>query len=308
MNVIVFTKGRGSSRQLNLKSPKFLIAGLFAVTVVAGAVFAGGAAFALKTMQVDPDVRVVELESELDARTAELADARREAQENMSALAVRLGRMQAHVIRLDALGRRLTEMAGMQDGEFNFDVPPPQGGPLLSDSAVQMDTAELHDSLSLLNLTLGDREGQLGVLENLLLSRNLQDEVYPRGRPVESGWLSSYFGTRVDPFTGKRARHGGVDFAGKEGASIIAVAAGVVSWSGDRYGYGNLVEVNHGNGYATRYAHNKVNLVAVGDKVEKGQVIALMGATGRATGPNLHFEVLENGRAVNPIKFIRGQE
>ena len=308
MNVIVFTKGRGSSRQLNLFSPKFLLAGLTVLALGAGAVFVGGAAFALKTMQVDPDVRVVELQQELDARTAELTEARREAQENMSALAVRLGRMQAHVIRLDALGRRLTEMAGMQDGEFNFDVPPPQGGPLLTDSPVQMDDAELHDSLDLLNLTLGDREGQLNVLENLLLSRNLQDEVYPRGRPVESGWLSSYFGTRVDPFTGKRARHGGVDFAGKEGASVIAVGAGVVSWSGDRYGYGNLVEVNHGNGYATRYAHNKVNLVAVGDKVEKGQVIALMGATGRATGPNLHFEVLENGRAVNPIKFIRGQE
>ena len=117
--------------------------------------------------------------------------------------------------------------------------------------------------------------------------------------------MSSYFGRRTDPFTGKPANHQGVDFAGKSGAEIIAVADGVVTWSSDRYGFGNLVEINHGNGYSTRYAHNAENLVAVGEEVRKGQTVALMGETGRATGPNLHFEVLKNGQRVNPVTFIR---
>ncbi|MBT8094237.1 MAG: M23 family metallopeptidase, partial [Gammaproteobacteria bacterium] len=115
----------------------------------------------------------------------------------------------------------------------------------------------------------------------------------------------SYFGKRTDPFTGKPANHTGIDFAGKHGDEIVAVADGVVTWSGDRYGYGIMVEINHGNGYATRYAHNSENLVSVGDEVRKGQVVALMGETGRATGPNLHFEVLQGGRRVNPVNFIR---
>ena len=122
---------------------------------------------------------------------------------------------------------------------------------------------------------------------------------------MSSGGISSYFGQRTDPFTGKPANHTGIDFAGKMGAEITAVADGVVTWSGDRYGYGIMVEVNHGNGYSTRYAHNSENLVQVGDEVKKGQVVGLMGRTGRATGPNLHFEVLKNGRRVNPVTFIR---
>jgi len=156
-----------------------------------------------------------------------------------------------------------------------------------------------------LGTQLDDREAQLGVLQNVLSNQNLSDRVYPKGRPVLSGYMSSYFGRRTDPFTGKPANHQGVDFAGKAGAEIIAVADGVVTWSSDRYGFGNLVEINHGNGYSTRYAHNEENLVAVGEEVRKGQTVALMGDTGRATGPNLHFEVLRNGQRVNPANFIR---
>ncbi|MEX1265589.1 MAG: M23 family metallopeptidase, partial [Woeseia sp.] len=152
---------------------------------------------------------------------------------------------------------------------------------------------------------LDSREAQLGVLESVLLTQNLSDRVRPQGRPVKTGWMSSYFGRRTDPFTGKPATHRGVDFAGKAGAEIVAVADGVVTWSSPRYGYGELVEINHGNGYATRYAHNSENLVAVGEEVRKGQTVALMGETGRATGPNLHFEVLHRGQRVNPVTFIR---
>jgi murein DD-endopeptidase MepM/ murein hydrolase activator NlpD len=152
---------------------------------------------------------------------------------------------------------------------------------------------------------LSNREAQLAVLESMIMNQNLNDRVYPQGRPVKSGWMSSYFGKRTDPFTGKAANHRGVDFAGKSGSEVIAVADGVVTWSSSRYGYGQLVEINHGNGYSTRYAHNSENLVSVGDEVRKGQTVALMGDTGRATGPNLHFEVLKEGRRVNPVKFIR---
>jgi murein DD-endopeptidase MepM/ murein hydrolase activator NlpD len=159
--------------------------------------------------------------------------------------------------------------------------------------------------MNLLGEQLSNREAQLGVLESVLMNQNLKDRVYPQGRPVSAGWISSYFGKRTDPFTGKAAIHTGIDFAGKSGAEIAAVADGIVTWSADRYGYGLMVELNHGSGYSTRYAHNLQNLVSVGDEVKKGQIVALMGKTGRATGPNLHFEVLHNGSRVNPVKFIR---
>jgi murein DD-endopeptidase MepM/ murein hydrolase activator NlpD len=137
------------------------------------------------------------------------------------------------------------------------------------------------------------------------MNQQLVARVSPQGSPVEGGWMSSYYGRRTDPFTGKPANHKGVDFAGKAGASVFAVADGVVTWSSKRYGYGELVEINHGNGYSTRYAHNSENLVAVGDEVSKGETVALMGDTGRATGPNLHFEVLHQGKQVNPVNFVR---
>ena len=214
--------------------------------------------------------------------------------------------MNARIIRLDALGRRLTDMADLEDGEFDFDSEPALGGPeepMPTGSNVAV--PELVESMATLNEQLDNREAQLGVLESMLAGQNLNDRVYPQGRPVGSGWISSYFGKRTDPFTGKPANHTGIDFAGKFGDPVTAVADGVVTWSADRYGYGVLVEINHGNGYSTRYAHNSENLVAVGDEVKKGQVVARMGETGRATGPNLHFEVLKNGRRVNPVNFIR---
>lgn len=123
-------------------------------------------------------------------------------------------------------------------------------------------------------------------------------------RPVVGGWVSSHYGKRADPFTGDPAMHRGLDFAGPVNSVILAVAPGVVTWSGPLRGYGNLIEIDHGNGWVTRYGHNASNYVSLGDYVKPGQTIALMGATGRATGTHLHFEVLYQGRHMNPARFV----
>lgn len=138
----------------------------------------------------------------------------------------------------------------------------------------------------------------------MILTRELKEEIHPEGRPVTTGYISSYFGERADPFDGREAFHKGVDFAGNLGSDVVAVAAGVVTWAGERSGYGKLIEINHGDGFTTRYAHNERALVSVGQTVKRGESIALMGSTGHSTGPHVHFEVLKNGRQVNPLSFI----
>jgi murein DD-endopeptidase MepM/ murein hydrolase activator NlpD len=306
MNVVFFGKGFGKPRQLSLTGP---IAGLAAgavALVVMAAGFGGGYLYSSHTGSGVSTSTLSELTGELDAQREYIAEIRQGNEDTLDALAIRIAQMNARMIRLDAVGRRLTEMAEIDPDEFNFDSDPALGGPeepMAAGSNVAV--PEVLDAMTSLGYQLTNREAKLDVLESVLMNQNLSARVYPQGRPVKSGWLSSYFGKRTDPFTGKPANHTGIDFAGKHGDEIVAVADGVVTWSGDRYGYGVMVEINHGNGYSTRYAHNSENLVAVGDEVRKGQVVALMGKTGRATGPNLHFEVLRNGSRVNPVNFIR---
>ncbi len=306
MNVVIFGKGFGKPRQLSLSGPiaGFAAGAVALVVMVAG--FAGGYAYSSSTGSGVSTAELSELTGALDVQRENIADIRQGNEDTLDALAIRIAQMNARMIRLDAVGRRLTEMADIDADEFNFDSDPALGGPeepMAAGSNVAV--PEVLDAMTTLNYQLANREAQLNVLESVLMNQNLSERVYPQGRPVKSGWLSSYFGKRTDPFTGKPANHTGIDFAGKHGDEIVAVADGVVTWSGDRYGYGVMVEITHGNGYATRYAHNSENLVVVGDEVKKGQVVALMGKTGRATGPNLHFEVLRNGSRVNPVSFIR---
>jgi murein DD-endopeptidase MepM/ murein hydrolase activator NlpD len=156
-----------------------------------------------------------------------------------------------------------------------------------------------------LSTQIKDRERQLGVLESLISTRNLSRQIVPGGRPVVQGWISSYFGQRADPFDGRQAYHRGIDFAAPEGSQVIAVASGIVTYSKERFGYGRTVEINHGNGYVTRYGHNQKLLVNVGDTIQKGDPIALIGSTGRSTGPHLHFEVLKEGRSIDPMSFVK---
>ncbi len=306
MNVVIFGKGFGKPRQVSLSGPVAGLAVLVIAAIVMGAGFLGGHWYSSANGSGVSTNELSELAGQLRVQRDDIQAIRQGNEDTLDALAIRIAQINARMIRLDAVGRRLTEMADIDDSEFNFDSEPALGGPeepMAAGSNVAV--PEVVEAMTALGYQLDNREAQLGVLESVLMNQNLKDRVYPQGRPVKSGWLSSYFGKRTDPFTGKPANHTGIDFAGKLGAEIVAVADGVVTWSGDRYGYGVMVEINHGNGYATRYAHNSENLVDVGDEVKKGQVVALMGETGRATGPNLHFEVLQNGRRVNPVKFIR---
>ena len=296
-------------RQISLSG---LSAGLLGVAVaglLTFAGFAGGFWYSSMTGSGVSSSELVGLTTELHDARDNIATIRQENEDTLDAMAIRIAQMNARIIRLDALGRRLTEMAELEEGEFDFDTPPALGGPeepVATGSNVAV--PEVVEAMQNLDTQLDDREAQLGVLESVIANQILKQRVYPQGRPVNSGWISSYFGKRTDPFTGKPANHTGIDFAGKSGADVVAVADGVVTWSSKRYGYGLMVEINHGNGYATRYAHNSENLVAVGEEVRKGQTVARMGDTGRATGPNLHFEVLQNGRRVNPVNFIRASK
>jgi murein DD-endopeptidase MepM/ murein hydrolase activator NlpD len=305
MNVIVFSKRLGRARQLELGSPRMLaMAATVTVTLFAGVLLAGfqlGRSNSLSS----PTAQVGEWSRKLEDQKRQVAEAKRDLQERLDTLAGRVGQMNAHVIRLDALGRRLTEMAHLDKGEFNFDTPPAVGGPEGLIEGAMIASPDLSSMLDDLNHQIKDRERQLSVLESLISTRNLNSQIVPGGRPVLQGWISSYFGQRADPFSGHQAIHRGVDFAAPAGSQVIAVASGVVTYSKERFGYGRTVEINHGNGYVTRYGHNQKVLVSVGDTIQKGQPIALIGSTGRSTGPHLHFEVLKEGRAVDPMRFVR---
>lgn len=226
-------------------------------------------------------------------------------QQQVTALTMKLAELQSQVLRLNALGDRLAEEAKIPENEFNLTELPPQGGPISQTQSSQKKTlAELLLAIEALENSVATEEKQLKLLESVSLGHHIENTSYLSGRPIKKGWLSSYFGTRKDPFTGRPAMHKGVDFAGKEGAEVIATAAGVVTWSGERYGYGQLVEIDHGKGLKTRYGHNKSLLVQVGDVVNKGQTIARMGSTGRSTGPHVHYEILRNNTQINPVKYV----
>jgi len=304
MNIILVGKRGNGTRTFKVSRGAVVLVSLLAFVVLPGLLVFGGYRMAQATAPSQGELLMSAWQQEMQAQREEVAEMRRQARENMDALALRLGELQAKMIRLDALGERLTEVADLDKGEFDFSSKPAVGGPEILSAKEAMPLPDFMASLESLSRQLDDRSEQLGLLETMLMSRNLQDEVFPAGRPIKRGWISSYFGMRTDPFTGRREHHKGMDFAGKAGSEVIAVGAGVVTWAGSRYGYGNLVEINHGNGYVTRYGHNETILVKVGDAVKKGQTLARMGSTGRSTGPHVHFEVRYKGKTVDPKKYI----
>lgn len=305
MNIILFTRRRGHLHQISLGQPLIALPVVLMVALVVSGIFGAGYQYAVSHGGASPDAQARAWEQRLAEQEAQIRQATREAEENVQALSIRLGQLQAQVVRLEALGERLTDMAGLESGEFDFARRPALGGPSEGEEDWDQYSAGFSEALEQLASRIDHREQQLGVLEDIMRTNSLQDQVMPTGRPVTEGWISSGFGVRTDPFTGRRTRHYGTDFAARHGTPVKAVADGVVTWSGERHGYGYLVEINHGNGYRTRYGHNSATHVAVGDKVSRGDVIADVGQTGRSTGPHLHFEVLHNGRTVDPIDFVR---
>ena len=304
MNVIFVGRRSGRVKQFDLRHPLIVGAAVLLVLGVVGGAFSIGVGLGSHHASATQIDQLGSWSADLMHQQAQIEELKRTLQEKVNALAMRVGQMNANVIRVNALGKRLTHMAKLDKGEFDFTNPPPLGGADSGADGQPVQIPNLSAMVDDLQTQLSSREQQLGVLENMILTRELNKQVYPEGRPVEDGWISSYFGRRADPFTGYSAVHKGLDFAGPEGTRVISVAAGLVTFAGQRAGFGEMVEINHGNGLATRYCHNERLLVKPGDMVRKGQELALMGSTGHSTGPHLHFEVLKNGAQVDPLRFI----
>lgn len=251
---------------------------------------------------IDPEYRV-EVESRVNDQAEQIVKTRDYVRQHMDVLGRRIGSLQAQVSRINAVEKRIAEVSGIDLGDFQFDQDPPIGG---SDASGVMDSEEvdIENAIVAIERELTLRESELSAVDFLLTQNSLESKQTPSGWPVKNGWVSSNFGNRMHPMTGKKEFHRGVDIPGKQGAGVLAVADGVVIRSEKNGNYGWLVEVDHGDDYITLYSHNSVNNVTVGETVIKGQVIAQIGSTGRSTGPHVHFEVKKNGRNINPIKYL----
>ena len=224
---------------------------------------------------------------------------------DVDALTRKLGELEAETYRVRALGSRLVKMAKLDPKEFNFDVEPGRGGSYpTAEIEVPSTASGLMKSISSLEKALSSQQGMMEGMSQVIQGRILDKEINPSAKPVSKGYISSPFGYRHDPFTGRSRLHKGIDFAAKTGTEIHSVAAGVVSFAGRKGGYGNAVEVSHGKGLVSRYGHLSKFKVKEGTLVKKGDLIALSGSTGRSTGPHLHLEILKDGKQIDPMKFI----
>ena len=307
MNIIIVSKFLRTPRKLCLREPRVAAALGAAVLLLVGLGAAGGYGGHV-LMAERAGAQIDGVREGIEQQRAAFEQARSDSQREINAMSVKLAELQAHATRLNALGARLTKIARLDDGEFNFDEAPAVGGPVARQGggSVEAPTGRaLGSSIDALAHQVSIQAQQLSLLESVLADRELDASMLPTGLPVRAGYASSGFGRRSDPFSGFNEFHKGVDFSGPRGSDVLTVADGVVQFSGRRNGYGNTVEIDHGNGYMTRYAHNAENIVAVGDRVKAGQMIAKMGSTGRSTGSHVHFEVWLDGRVVNPGQYLR---
>ncbi len=303
MNIIIVGKRHGQSKTYSLGPvARFLL--LSSMCVLPFAMGATGyfiAAHLADQGLLDP-IAAKAWEKDLDEQRQELQQIRQHADQELDGLTLRLAELQAKLLRIDALGERLIDVTKINGEEFDFSSVPAAGGPGTLGATYQ--APEIQSVLDKLASKIDRREQQLEVLDDLLIANKIKTDSFVAGRPIKRGWMSSRYGKRTDPFNGRLAWHAGVDFAGKQGSDVVAVASGIVTWASNRYGYGKLVEINHGNGYKTRYAHGHEIKVKLGDVVRKGDVIAAMGSSGRSTGPHVHFEVYKNGRTVDPAAYL----
>lgn len=305
--MISFRSDRCSRSTLDVSLTKAAgIAGLVIISIAALTLWVGFEFGGRYAERAGASNATADVQAMLAAERRLIADAKAEQRAHLDALAFKIAALQSHLIRLDALGERLVEVGNLDRDEFDFASQPPRGG---IDDALpgEQSSVALEADLGHLEQLLADRERKLQALERVLVDRGLMAEVTPSGRPVVKGWMSSGFGRRIDPFKGNKSFHRGVDFAGKRGSEVVAVASGVVTRSKRVSGYGNVIEIRHADGYSTLYAHNQENLVDKGEVVSKGQTIGLLGSTGRSSGPHVHFEVHKDGKIVDPLRYVRAR-
>ena len=302
MNIILVSNRLAKTRTISLGSGQIALMLIFLLVLMLGAAFA----MQYTLVRFAPEG----LNDQIRAMLTEVQNDEQQKQQiylqnSLDAMAVRVGQMQAQVQRLDALGARLTKLAGMKTSEFQFSEPPALGGPLVAFPKEKMSENGLNQQMDRLSHIVNDRSDKLTALRTLLLQNQLSRRLLPSIPPVHTGYYSSNFGWRIDPFTGANAMHEGVDFVANAGTPIYASAGGVVDYAGLDGSYGNMVEIDHGNNIVTRYAHASKVLVKVGQVVRRGQEIAEVGSTGRSTGNHLHFEVRYKGVAQNPVRFLQ---
>lgn len=244
----------------------------------------------------------------LAAQSEVVKNIKADTEKKLAAITMQMGEMRARLRRLDVLGERLAQSTNIDMEALNADTQAhyATGGPETSIlDAPSIPAADVMRDLERLIGELEQKQNQLTTLESVLMRQHISAESFVAGRPVDGGWLSSHFGVRKDPFNGAPTMHNGIDFANlADDAGVFATGAGVVTWAGERYGYGKLIEIDHGGGLKTRYGHCAELLVNEGDVVTRGQQIAKLGSTGRSTGPHVHYEVLRNGRHIDPSHYV----
>jgi len=284
-----------------------LLVAAFLVTALIGGAIWGGYQLGIKAgaTLASEGTEVLGFRRQIEQQRRELQNARHQARAHLDAMALRLGVMQAELLRMEALGEQLVKLGDLDPEEFDFDEPPPLGGLDSSADAVSMELPELLMEIDLVARSISDRTHKMELMQGLIMSGRIQEGMQPKGKPVEKGWISSNYGYRKDPFNGKKTFHRGVDIASKRGSPVHAVASGVVMKAGKKSGYGYYVEINHVDGLVTKYAHNSAIFVEPGDLVDKGDVIGQVGSSGRSTGPHVHFEITRNGKSINPSKYLK---
>lgn len=314
MKLIILDPRRGTSRTLPLPRRWYLLlAGLLVALPLSGAV--GGYLYSRATLE-DPLLTgevgretLGRWRDHLAAQKELVSRARESAEARLKALTIRMAEIQARVLRLDALGERLARKAHVGNEGFDFSEAPAVGGPVEAVSAQQalpFGQQDFQSALDDLMRHLDAREAELKVLEGLVIEGRLREENFLARNPVRTGYLSSTFGNRIDPFHGTVAFHKGIDYAGPPGSEVVATGAGIVLYADRHPAYGLMVEISHGEDISTLYAHAETLLVKAGDLVQEGQAVATLGSTGRSTGPHVHYEVRVAGVPVNPSRYVNG--
>ena len=302
MNIILVSDSLAKSRIVTISQSQIIMA--VCGFISAGFMFALGTYWV--TMKYAVDIQNPFIQSLISTLTQQKTQAaEKEMREQLNSLAVKLGELQARLMRLDAFGERLGKAAGIKAEEFRFSETPGRGGPTPSIAlSEEISFEDFESKIKAISRALDDRSDKLGVFDSVLMAGRLAAKAIPTTLPVETGYHSSNFGYRIDPFNGRQAFHTGVDFIAASGSEILAAAGGVVAAAEIHPEYGKMIDIDHDNGLTTRYAHLSKMVVKVGDVVLKGQRIGALGQSGRATGPHLHFEVRQNSVPLNPNRFL----